>query len=230
MKLRLKKINRGLVLAAVLLIGLVIFIIVDNHNFKSEKPDIERTITDYVSELSALNITPEKYQASGKKYSSEDADKRISEFTEFADKYWITVDENPNSMVWYTYKNEFRGSMERILEDAEGSYITDCSAEVNDCKINKDGPNAALVQCTVRFIFTGTQSCAFIGAGGGDWSYSWSPEEQHSDNMMKCSVEQDCTIMMQRTSDGWKIGGVEWYDMSFSETPAADAENSEEAA
>ena len=43
-----KRANRGLVLAAVILAGLVIFIQIDQYQFKSSKPEIEQMTREYL--------------------------------------------------------------------------------------------------------------------------------------------------------------------------------------
>ncbi len=226
MKSKLKKLNRGVILAVVLLVGLVIYIVADNQMFKSEKPEIEQLVSDYVGEIAEINVAPEEYQVAGKAYTKEDSENRIEDYTNIIDKYWTTVDESDNLLTWYSYKAEVKNAMEYLLSSPDNGYITSCTADVTDCKINKDGPNSAVMTCTVRFIFTGTESCALIGSGGIDYSYSYN--DANLDNMRKCSVEQDCKFMLQRTSDGWKIGGNEWYSYLANEMNIEAEENTEE--
>lgn len=222
MKHRLKKINRGLVLAAVLIVGLIIYIVFDSHNFKSEKPQIEQTVMNFVQALDEQNITPEKYRENGKRYSEEDAKKRTDDFTQFLDKYWISAESNNNGYDWAVYKSDLKGDMKELIDGASG-YITDFNAEIRDCKISKDGPNAALAECTVKIVFVGTEDCAIIGAGGIDRNYMWQ-ESENGDKLVKVSLEQSCTFGLERTSDGWKITKNEWYDMNSLKTIVDDEE------
>ena len=222
MKYRLKKINRGLVLAAVLLVGLVIYIVVDTHNFKSEKPQIEQTVMNFVQALGEQNITPEEYREKGKRYSEEDAKKRTDDFARFLDEYWISAESDGNGYNWAVYKSDLKNDMKEIIDDTNG-YITDFNAEIRDCKISKDGPNAALADCTVKIVFVGLPDFAVIGAGGIDYNYI-GQELESDEKLVKVSIEQSCSFGLERTSDGWKITKNEWYDMNSSRTIVDDEE------
>ena len=50
-----KRVNRGLVLAAVILVGLVIFIQIDQYQFKSAKPEIEQMTREYLTRVKEIN-------------------------------------------------------------------------------------------------------------------------------------------------------------------------------
>lgn len=224
MKHWLKKINRGLVLTAVLVVGLIIYIVSDIHNFKSEKPQVEQTINEFVQVLSEQNITPEEYREKGKKYSGEDSKKRIDNFSEFIDKYWVAADsEGYND--WAVYKSDIKGAMKELTEDVNSGYVTEFSAEVRNCKISKDGPNAALAECTVKLVFTGSQDCAIIGTDGIDRDYVWN-ETEPTDQLVKVSIEQYCTFGLERTSEGWKIANNECYS-AYASSVIVDSEISE---
>ena len=58
MKRFLKKVNRGLVLAGLILIGFVIYIIFDMNSFKKNKPQIAQTLKEYISEIEDVAVTP----------------------------------------------------------------------------------------------------------------------------------------------------------------------------
>ena len=58
-----KRINRGLVLAGVLLVGFVIYVISDTLQFKKTKPLLKDMAADYMQKLCELNVTPEKYRS-----------------------------------------------------------------------------------------------------------------------------------------------------------------------
>ena len=56
-----KRVNRGLVLAAVILIGLIVFIQVDQYQFKNSKPEIEQMTRDYLGKVKQNNtMEPEE--------------------------------------------------------------------------------------------------------------------------------------------------------------------------
>ena len=75
MKKFLRKVNRGLVLGGVLIIGTTIYIIADLKNFEKEKPAVEQRVTEYTQAVAKFNITPDKYREYNISLSKEDSQK-----------------------------------------------------------------------------------------------------------------------------------------------------------
>ncbi|MBE6861554.1 MAG: hypothetical protein E7497_01450 [Ruminococcus sp.] len=230
MKKFLRKANRGLILGGILVIGLAVYIVTDLNRFKTEKPLIEQTVKEFSAALSDYNVTPEKYRELNAQYSTADSDKRIEEFSQFTDKYWLSVEDAYNDMYgWASLKEDFRSSMKQLLDNKDKGYITEFSADLTDCKVNKDGPNCAVMTCTANLYFVGTENCTIICPGGYDDTYSWRDEEAGEPEVVKTSVNQECTFYLERTSDGWKITKCEFYDMDSYITPVEDDESDENA-
>ncbi|MGN0580086.1 MAG: hypothetical protein ACI4JE_04365 [Ruminococcus sp.] len=223
MKLKIKKINRGLLLGAVLIIVMIFVIIADNRRFKKEKTDIEKTISDYASELSQWSVTPQKYQNSSVNYSPEDKQKLISGFSDFTDKYWTSADSMPLNF----YGNEigdFRNSIKELVNDEYEDYITDMSMSVRNIKVGQDGPNGAKVNCTIDIIVSGTSECAYISPGGYDNVYN------EGNGLYKSNIESECTFYLERVSGMWKITGCESYGWNSQSVLLSDGEESGEEA
>lgn len=53
---KLRNINRGLVLGGVLALGVVCYSVYDNNQFKTSKPEIEQTMRDYIADLTSANV------------------------------------------------------------------------------------------------------------------------------------------------------------------------------
>jgi len=83
--------------------------------------------------------------------------------------------------------------------------------------------------CTANLYFVGTENCTIICPGGYDDTYSWRDEEAGEPEVVKTSVNQECTFYLERTSDGWKITKCEFYDMDSYITPVEDDESDENA-
>ncbi len=229
MKKFLRKANRGLILGGILVIGLAVYIVTDLNRFKTEKPLIEQTVKEFSAALADYNVTPEKYRELNAQYSTADSEKRIEEFSQFTDKYWISIDDAINEMYgWASLKEDFKNSMTQLLDNKDKGYITEFSAELNDCKVNKDGPNCAVMTCTANLYFVGTENCTIICPGGYDDSYMWYDEEEMGEpEVVQTSLSQDCTFYLERTSDGWKITKCEFYDMDSYITAIEDTESEE---
>ena len=56
----LRRVNRGVVLAIVLVVGLSAFFVVDNSRFKKEIPEIEELIEEYLQACAEISITDRK--------------------------------------------------------------------------------------------------------------------------------------------------------------------------
>jgi hypothetical protein len=89
MKKFLRKVNRGLVLGGVLIIGTTIYIIADLKNFEKEKPVVEQTITEYAQAVAKFNITPEKNREYNITLNKEDSQKLTADWQAIIDEYWI---------------------------------------------------------------------------------------------------------------------------------------------
>lgn len=215
MKNKLKRINRGLVLGGIIIVVMVFYIIIDARNFKSEKPQIEQTVSDFVTELAEFNVTPEKYRTDGIEYSTEDAEKRISEFEKFTDKYWTAGEPALDDFGWASYMSTFRSSMKDVIDQVDRGYITSYSAQPSNVEISKDGPNAAIVTCEINTLYTCINNSIIISPMGNDDYYDDTPYE---DEMLKVSRSFECTFNMERTSDGWKIISCECYTIEYSNT------------
>ncbi len=228
MKKWYKKVNRGLILGAVLVVGLTAFILVDNYNFRKEEPDIEKTVSDFVSELWKYNITPEKYREKGAVYSDGDKQKMKDEFSEFSNKYWVETDEDYDVIPGFSnVKSGFSGSINNIVNDENSGYVTKFAAAVfEDVTITKEAPKMAKASCTVKLDFTGTPGCTIICPGGYDNSYRWDENgnEEDEPELVETTLEQTCYFNLLRTSDGWKITRCEFYDGDFGETAIEDTD------
>ena len=72
--LKLRNINRGLVLGGVLALGVVCYTVYDNNQFKTSKPEIEQTMRDYIADLTSANVGS--------------SDKLKSQLTDFVNKHY----------------------------------------------------------------------------------------------------------------------------------------------
>ena len=61
----LRRINRGIVLAIVLVIGLSCYLVVDNIAFKEEREAIKQVIENYTKDMETFLLLPEQYREIG---------------------------------------------------------------------------------------------------------------------------------------------------------------------
>lgn len=223
MKRRLKKINRGLVLAAVLIVGLIIYICIDNHNFKTEKPQIESNISGFVNGLAEFNVTPEKYRELGKTYSADDAEKLRKDFSGYVEEYWVSSDDFNDPYEFIVKKNDMKALINQKLDSPMG-YITEFEAQLRNCKISKDGPNAAIAECEIKVICKGTSESGMLLPTEYFFPGGMYGDSEQTEELYNISADEACTVYLERTSDGWKITGCEGYLMGYQSYPAVETE------
>ncbi|NLZ45290.1 MAG: hypothetical protein GX896_01215 [Clostridiales bacterium] len=219
MKIRLKKINRGIVLAIVLLIGLVVFVMVDNHNFKSEKAEIEKMTEDYVAGINDFNAAYYKEKFPNKKLTKEQEDKILSQGKEIFNKLWISGKPS-GSTQWSSHKTDMMSTLDYHVKDNQfqQSIVQECNFNIKEMKVSKNGPNSALVDVTMNSKVIGSGDIiAFSPSGTDNMLYTEQPSDVEQLKLVK--GEGLFTVELSRTDDGWKIKSVQGY---FYELSSAD--------
>jgi len=82
-----RRINRGVLLAAVLLIGLILYLIIDNLSFAGEKDAIKDMLFDYAEAAETAMILPADVRKPGEKISEDIINKKINESKVALGKY-----------------------------------------------------------------------------------------------------------------------------------------------
>lgn len=118
---KLRNINRGLVLGGVLALGVVCYTAYDNNQFKTSKPEIEQTMRDYIADLTSANVGS--------------SDKLKSQLTDFVDKHYAD---------YTTSDNEYASSKSGLLDEinqaevaTQGGDITSAEYDIKEMSINK---------------------------------------------------------------------------------------------
>ena len=97
---KLRNINRGLVLGGVLALGVVCYTVYDNNQFKTSKPEIEQTMRDYIADLTSANVGS--------------SDKLKSQLTDFVNKHYAD---------YTTSDNEYASSKSGLLEEINQAEV-----------------------------------------------------------------------------------------------------------
>jgi len=212
---KLKKINRGIVLGIILFIIMTIYIIIGNIRFQKEKPLIEETIRNYISDFDHLNITPEEYRSSDKNLCREFEADYSERLSSVADRYW-TIDQSFHHVYrWAVSKSQLCSST-NSLNRYTGNYTTDFSSSASDFIIIRDSVQTAVVVCKVSSIYKGHISSAdnemknyyssellYLISPAGDNLYQF--DAHINDDTISSDLEITVTFTLKRTNDGWKI-------------------------
>ena len=127
----IRRVNRGIVLAVLLVLGLIGYLVYDNARFNNtEKDAIKNMLEEYASVAGDLNILPDQERVPGKKPSEEAIKKKLEENRAVLEKYLTTLKE------YESQYNDAVRSLETIFkENAEScAYVTDCEFTVTSVK------------------------------------------------------------------------------------------------
>lgn len=112
MKKFLHKMNRGIVLFLILLIGFCVFVIIQTKNFQTEKQEIMKLCDEFCKETSEVLTTPQSCYKKSDKLTDEQT-KLLDENLQKYMSIWTTADKI-DSIEYYTGANE----MEKIIKEA----------------------------------------------------------------------------------------------------------------
>ncbi len=212
-KKQLKKTNRGLVLALILIIGVAIFTIVDNINFKEEKPEIEQVITDYVNEMGNFAVTPVEFL--GKEEISDEEFKPYQDrWNEYINKYWVYKKRNPDSIYWESLMSDAKDMYSSLQYRSENEQVISCVYDARNIKISKAGPNCATATLTLKIVAEYKDNATIFTPMYTE-SFGWMAEEGEENKVFKTRAEGEYTFTLERTSDGWKIYKCDGYISSI---------------
>jgi len=154
-KTMMHRINRGIVLAAVLLIGLVSYLIVDSIMFSNERVEIKAMVAEYANLAEQLMILPESAQKPGQPALDDEVQAKIEE-SKFKLGQYLTS----------SVSNRDISAFERVTMSLEHSfksnqnlcaYVLECEFAIIDVKgLKKHGTNTAtgdiVVKTTIKTI------------------------------------------------------------------------------
>lgn len=233
MKKFLRKANRGLILGGALIIGVTAYVAVDLNRFKEEKPIIEQTLKEYADAVEKFNITPDKYREYNITLGTEDSQKIAADWQAIIDEYWIDKKILEND-IFYAYddKSYLEKSVNYYIENKQRGYVTDISIDLTDCKIKKDGPNAAVMTCVANIYYVGLENSGIFTPGGYNNHYTYFDNESPIEpKLMQTTFSEEITFFLEKKADDWKITKSETYgqmDVNVSKVQESDSESNSE--
>lgn len=220
-KKRLKKANRGIILGIILIIGVVIFTVIDNANFKKEKPEIETVVENFITELGNKNVLPEKYRNFKGDIPEPEKEAMMSDFSKFIDEYWVFRNQT-DGFRSSELKSSYNDALNIAFESNE--YLSECTMEARNIKVRKAGPNCATAEFELYSLITSTEQSEIVTPTYNEslgWYTEYS-EENYEPKLSKYRLEGSYTLSLERTSDGWKIYMSDGYINSFTLVSSAD--------
>lgn len=192
MKKVLRRVNRGLILAAVLLIGVIIYVAAAHAHFKASEDEIKAAAAQYLDEVKTVNLAP--------------ADEKAQQTKALLERYWCNVNNH------YIYGSTME-DMQAYAANA-GQYesaqttLTDYSEVIRDIKASPNGPGC--VRVTVEYDVSMTMDredpqYQIYGLECDTYGYMGSINMQAEDPLV-CSQNLMLTFYMYEQNGQWKIG------------------------
>lgn len=194
MKQKLKEVNRGLVLAVILLIGVVIYVNWQNHVFKKNIPVIEKTVEELGDDVLQANVG----DAKGFKRRATSAVQ--NSYTGMGD-ISKEVFENRSSLL---------SAIDNLDNTASEGRIYEIGMDIDNIDVHKVGSGAKVtVQYTVNMVITGSPQ--YLSLGGFLWT-------EGADDDQKRRLTHECVmeLYMKQANGGWKVVYVD-RNMQYSE-------------
>lgn len=201
MKRFLKRMNRGLVLAAVLLAGLIVYIMIDSAAFKSSVPEIQEQVETYLEAVKTVNL--------------EEPSRKTDDAKMLLEQYWCGVESMMTDMGSAMTKS---GGLDylNMLEEQGGDYtrLTGYKDMIGEVKVSKNGPGCA--KATVNYSVSvesqqklPEEGYRILGLQGDSYYYYGGGMTGNEDGT-QMDAQYILTFLFYEKDGGWKIGSVDY--------------------
>ncbi|WP_294588634.1 hypothetical protein [Ruminococcus sp.] len=216
--MKLRNINRGLVLGGVLALGVVCYTVYENNQFKTSKPEIEQTMRDYIADMTTANV------------GGNDVLK--SQWTDFVNEHYTDYAANDNENG--STKSELLEQINHTDTLSQQGNITSAEYDIKEMSINKSGADGAKVTMIYNVCYDVSKGDPNFFATSGintmtSGNYTNSDNYEPSTSSYKAIFSyENAEFYLLRTSDGWKIATSS--DYGYGEDYSFDDDNSDSVA
>lgn len=189
MKRWYKKVNRGLILAGILLIGLISYITVGTIQFNQQKESAKELIENYMEAVMKFAVD--------KRASNIQAEQLMGTYWE---KKEMRLQDGGMD------KEVFQMQMDQFLEE-KNENLEQLSGIMTDYQINKYGTNGALCKIEYNYDFTLSGETVVILPTGIEVISKevWTEYGLETDQKAKRNEQLSANVYLTLTDDGWKI-------------------------
>ncbi len=206
---KLKKKNRGILLAILVLLCFLIWINVSGSNFKNEEADnIKAVMSSY------CDAAEELYTLEGEESAS--AEEKEAKYEAYINSYWsyskYMENQNIYGLDYYVLRDSMLEEADNFADVNEKSSIKEIDYEITLTKVKKAGDSGAKATADFSVTYsTGTldaqpviiipDGCMSVEPSTGKVTYTW----------------EDVTVMLEKVDGEWKIVGMlsYWLDISY---------------
>ena len=208
-KHRLARLNRGLLLGAVLFLGTVVWLITDGISFRKEIPSIEQVVREYVEQSPQMAILPSPYNRAGSPADSAAIQQKQAENEAFLRWYWSFSAGKDGYNQSEILLRQIQDAVE--YNGAGGGSILSARGIVQSVRsIRKTGWNRA----EVSFSYTGAIRCTgdvrwvLFGVGPAD-----AQARSRSGGERRLAPSGEITAVLVKTGGQWRFDRVEVSSM-----------------
>lgn len=200
MKRFLRKMNRGLILAALILVGVVIFVTVDNASFKRSKPVIQKQVEAYLEEVKRVNLEP--------------AEEKVDQAKELLEEYWCDGSNGMNMSYGQMSKEEGIAYLKRVKEQGgDRNQVVDYTDMIRSVDIVKNGPGCAkaVVAYEASISFEkeqGDEGYPIYGLQGDGFYLS----EVKKEDDKHLNVSYTLSFLLYEKDGQWKISSTDYSE------------------
>ena len=189
MKRWYKKVNRGLILAGILLIGFISYITVGTIQFNQQKESAKELIENYMEAVMKFAVD--------KRASNIQAEQLMGTYWE---KKEMRLQDGGMD------KEVFQMQMDQFLEE-KNENLEQLSGIMTDYQINKYGTNGALCKIEYNYDFTLSGETVVILPTGIEVISKevWTEYGLETDQKAKRNEQLSANVYLTLTDDGWKI-------------------------
>jgi len=202
----LRRVNRGIVLAIVLVVGLVGYLVVDNITFKAERDVIRQVLDEYTEAIESFNLLPEEYREIGVKVPDSVIEAKGKENKELIDKFFA----NGVTNYGWNMKQSTISNVEYVLKGNQetGNKIKDYDVSLKQVKnITKHGASLVSLEAVMIVTVTATEEATIFEVFHGSvGAYNHFDKVPSSDLAFSTrTYELGFTCEMTKQNGTWKF-------------------------
>lgn len=204
----LKKINRGVALGIIMLIGLIVFFIMDSAAFAKEEPELKDFLDEYLEECAKINLLPAQYREPGVSIPDEVIEAKTKEGKEFVEKYFTDYKRGN----YYSDKENLlltMGSVYKTNRDSKYAIKDFKYSLISISGIQKQSSNAVKIRFKANMTVSASPDAQFINMTHLEpFRYL---ESNGGSDVKDMSMEIEYTLVLFKVGDQWKIAYSEGY-------------------
>jgi len=215
---KLKRMNRGIILAVIAVIVLIVYIVYDEATFKAERPELQEMVQNYFERLEEAAIVDDKYiDKKTNSINNEGKAKQKQQYTNIINEFMTNSPKTlDNRGLWSPDKQYLISMVNSFISEGDG-HVTKYDYEINGIEITKEGPGYALIRVDYEMtIETKGGSTAGLVPGGislyGDFHYDGMQNASNKDTetryIIKASGFNRFEIDARKINGEWKFYGL----------------------